>query len=219
MHTRDGIGNAHRRYHPCGIMFTGLIQHVGVVSEVRPRQEGIRLRIDPDEWSHEPTHGESISVNGCCLTVVDASRGGLEFDCVAQTLAKTTLGGLGPGQRVNLERALRASDFLGGHFVQGHVDGVGTVRSVQDRGGDYRLVIEVPSDVSAFLIPRGSITVDGVSLTLAGTDARTFEVALIPTTLDLTTLGDLRVGDPVNLEADVLAKTTVTWLERLHKDS
>lgn len=197
-------------------MFTGLVQAVGKIAEVRGGS-ATRLIIDPGGWDHHPEAGESISVSGCCLTLAaspsGAADGCLEFDVVAETLSRTTLGGCRAGSAVNLERSLRAADLLGGHFVQGHVDGVGVVQQVQT-GFDYRVAVRPPADLMPFITPKGSIAVDGVSLTIAALDPRagTFEVALVPTTLARTTLSALHPGDRVNLEADTLAKTIVHWV-------
>lgn len=198
-------------------MFTGLVQAVGEVVEVRRGAGGgARLLVDPRDWSHRPVHGESISISGCCLTLaepLEASGGRMAFDAVPETLAKTTLGGLGPGSAVNLERSLMASDLMGGHAVQGHVDGVGVMEMVRT-GADYRITVRPPAGLMAYIVPKGSIAVDGVSLTVAEVDAAagTFSVALIPTTLAITTLGRAREGDRCNLEADIMAKTVVHYL-------
>ncbi len=194
-------------------MFTGLVQAVGVISETQPSDAGRRIVIDPAPWDHRPAPGESISVSGVCLSMVGDFDGRLVFDAVPETLAKTTLGALNPGDRVNLERSLAAGDLLGGHVVQGHVDGVGVVERVET-GSEHRVRVAAPPEVAPYLIPKGSISVEGVSLTLASVDADAFfEIALIPVTLDDTTLGALAPGSRVNLEADQLAKTVATLLE------
>ncbi len=194
-------------------MFTGLIQAVGVVRSAEPCATGRRLVIDPAGWEHRPAAGESISVSGACLTQAGEFTGELVFDVVPETLAKTTLGGLSEGSRVNLERSLAAGDLIGGHFVQGHVDGVGIVERVETEG-EWRVRIGAPEAVAGYLVAKGSITVEGVSLTLAAVDGDSFEIALIPTTLEETTLDALAAGDRVNLEADMLAKTVAALLER-----
>jgi riboflavin synthase len=199
-------------------MFTGLIQHVGVVSEIVPIDTGLVLVIDPLGWKHRPREGDSIAVNGCCLTVATdpgiVPDGQLMFDCVRQTLEVTSLGRLREGDRVNLEHALRPTDFLGGHVVQGHVDGVGQVESVMSDPMEHRVRIRAPRSIAEYLIDKGSITVDGVSLTLARVGPEWFEVALIPTTLEVTTLSALQPERVVNLEVDLIAKTVVSWLRR-----
>jgi riboflavin synthase len=185
-------------------MFTGLVREVGRVVSFA---DG-RLRI---ESQLAAAIGDSVSINGCCLTVVDGDRRTLAFDAVSETLARTTLGRLEPGAGVNLEPALRAGEPLGGHYVQGHVDGVGRVRSVESEGEGQRAWFDAPPDVLRYCVEKGSVTVDGVSLTVAGLDDKGFAVALVPHTLAVTTLGALQRGNEVNLEADALAK----YVERL----
>lgn len=194
-------------------MFTGLVQAVGVITETAPSPAGRRLVIDPGAWEHRPAPGESICVSGVCLTQVGEFSGQLVFDAVPETLSRTTLGDLAAGSRVNLERSLAAGDLIGGHFVQGHVDGVGVVERVET-GDEHRIRIACPPEVAPYLVPKGSIGFAGVSLTLATVDDASFEVALIPVTLEETTLADLKPGDRVNLEADTLAKTVATLLEK-----
>jgi len=180
-------------------VFTGLVREVGRVASF---QEG-RLRI---ESQLAAAIGDSVSINGCCLTVVDGDRRTLAFDAVPETLARSTIGHLEPGAGVNLEPALRAGEPLGGHYVQGHVDGVGRVRSVEPEADGRRAWFDAPPDVLRYCVEKGSIAVDGVSLTVAGLDGEGFAVALVPHTLAVTTLGALEPGNEVNLEADVLAK-------------
>lgn len=196
-------------------MFTGIVQAMGSAREVLRTPGGVRLVIDPGDWDHRPEVGESIAVGGCCLTLAApvGSRGGWVFDVVAETLAKTTLGSLAAGSRVNLERSLRAAEFMGGHVVQGHVDGVGVVERVQT-GGDWRVRVRPPGPLMEFMVPKGSVTIEGVSLTLAVVEPGSglIEVALIPTTLEKTTLADLKAGAGVNIEADVFTKTVVHWV-------
>ena len=158
--------------------------------------------------------GDSIAVNGVCLTVVAHVDGTLAFDAVPETLARTSLGALDQGSRVNLEPALRAGDALGGHYVQGHVDGVGTVRSVEPEGDGKRMWFDAPAEIDRYVVEKGSIAVQGTSLTVAATDETGFAVALIPHTLEATTLGALAPGDRVNLEVDVLAKYVEKLLPR-----
>jgi riboflavin synthase len=203
-------------------MFTGLIQHVGEVLEVAATGAGSVLRVMPPGtgvpgWECPVTLGESISVSGCCLTVVEASES-LAFDVVPETLSQTTLGGLQPSDRVNLERSLRADSLLGGHLVQGHVDGVEEVLSVSPEGAsDRRVRISAASIDGDAVVSKGSITVDGVSLTVAATGDGWFEVALVPTTLAETTLGHVSPGDAVNIETDILARTVAHVLRRMGK--
>ncbi len=159
--------------------------------------------------------GESVAVNGACLTVAEPARGELQFDVVPETLGKTNLGLLKAGDRVHVERSLRVGDRIDGHFVQGHVDGTANVVRQVSADGDWRLVLEASAALMKYIIPKGSVTLDGVSLTIAAVREREFEVALIPTTLQLTNLGGLAIGWPVNLECDILTKTVVATLERL----
>jgi riboflavin synthase len=196
-------------------MFTGLVQAVGTVAEARPSAAGLRLVIDPGAWPHRAAHGESISVSGVCLTHTGTESDRLlAFDAVAETLGKTTLGGLKPGSRVNLEHAVRADTLMGGHFVQGHVDAVGKVEAVNADERDWRVTFSAPPAVMECIVPTGSVCIDGVSLTVAGVESggRRFWVALIPTTLELTTLRGLSVGDGVNIETDMIARTVVNFM-------
>jgi riboflavin synthase len=199
-------------------VFTGLVREVGrVVSLDLASDDTVRLRI---ESSLTAAIGDSVSINGCCLTVVDGDRRTLAFDAVPETVARSTLGRLEAGAGVNLEPALRAGEALGGHYVQGHVDGVGNVRSVEPEGDGRRVWIDPPAEVLRYCVEKGSIAVDGVSLTIADLDDEGFAVALIPHTLAATTLGALQPGDEVNLEADVLAKYVerLAGLRSLHGD-
>jgi riboflavin synthase len=182
-------------------VFTGIVREVGRVASF----DGRRLVVDAANT--HAAEGDSVAVDGVCLTAVDGSR--LAFDVVDETLSRTTLGGLAPGDPVNLEPALRAGEPLGGHIVQGHVDGLGRVRSTGEQ-----VWIDAPPGLGRYLVEKGSITVDGVSLTVAAVDGGGFAVALVPHTLEVTTLGALEPGDPVNLEVDVLAKYVEKLLPR-----
>lgn len=188
-------------------VFTGLVREVGTVESV----DGGRIKIAAQTTA---AVGDSIAVVGVCLTVVAAGNGTLAFDAVPETLGRTNLGALKPGSRVNLEPALRAGDALGGHMVQGHVDGVGEVRNVALEGDGKRIWFDAPSELRRYTVEKGSIAVDGVSLTVAATDDEGFAVALIPHTLAATTLDALRPKDAVNLEVDVLAKYVENLLPR-----
>lgn len=190
-------------------MFTGLVQAVGSVVALDGRR--LSIQIPSGVWEDPIQIGESIAVDGCCVTVV-ALGSELQFDLSEETLARTAFGGLEAGSRVNLERALRVGDRLGGHFVQGHVDGVGTVLSRSPPDGSETFRFRVPADGAKFLIDKGSITVNGVSLTVIAPSGSAFDVAVIPHTLGETTLGDLAVGSPVNIEYDVLAKHVAALL-------
>lgn len=200
-------------------MFTGIVQAKGRIAGIDRNDFGARLRVDgrgwPDPAIYKPAHGDSICVSGVCLTVVEAADGVLGFDVIAETLAKSSLGDLKPGDTVNLEPPVTASQPLGGHFMQGHVDGVGEVTDIKADGEEHRVTVKPPAELMAYVIPKGSIAIDGISLTLAEVHDDRFEVALIPTTLDLTTLGDTTVGRRVNLEADIISKTVVHQLQRL----
>ena len=192
-------------------MFTGIVRERGRVASVEGDGNGIRIRLDAPLTAAEVAIGDSVSLNGCCLTVVETADGTLAFDAVPETLARSSLDGLEAGSELNVESSLRAGDPLGGHYVQGHVDGVGTVRSVEPEGDGRRIWFDAPSEVLRYCVDKGSVAVDGVSLTIAGLDQNGFAVALIPHTLSATTLGTLEAGARVNLEADVLAK----YVERL----
>lgn len=196
-------------------MFTGIVQTMGVVRSVRRGSTAARLALDAPALARPIPLGASIAVNGVCLTVAVADDSRLEFDVVPETLSRSTLGSLHVGARVNLERSLRAGDGLDGHMVQGHVDGTARVESIQTAGGGHVLRFRADDELIAYLIPKGAIAVDGVSLTIAEVEAGTFSVALIPTTLAATTLGLLQVGDRVNIETDILARTVVTTLRRM----
>jgi riboflavin synthase len=182
-------------------MFTGIVRELGTVVSF----DDSRLVVAAADTAASAAVGDSVAVAGVCLTVVEAD-GPLAFDVVPETLARTALGRLEPGSPVNLEASLRVGDRLGGHVVQGHVDAVGRVRSVTPEGEGCRVWVDAPDAVVRYCIEKGSIAVDGVSLTVAAFDDEGFEVALIPHTLAVTTLGSLEPGDQVNLEADVLGK-------------
>jgi len=192
-------------------VFTGLVREQGRVESVDGDADGVRLVVAAPATGAGAAVGDSIAVSGVCLTVIAAGDGTLAFDAVPETLRRSSLGRLRPGDAVNLEPALRAGEPLGGHYVQGHVDAVGHIRSVAAEGGGRRVWIDAPADVLRYLVDKGSIAVEGVSLTVAGLDERGFAVALVPHTLAETTFGTLTDGAPVNLEVDVLAK----YVERL----
>jgi riboflavin synthase len=187
-------------------MFTGIIEELGVVSGIKPLHEAVRLSIQGPEVTHGAKEGDSISVNGVCLTVVTNKHGVFTADVMLQTLANTALGGLQRGSQVNLERAVTPATRLGGHIVQGHVDGTAEIIS-RTPSEHWELVkISLPAQLNRYLVDKGSITVDGISLTVAEVDATSFTVSLIPETLARTTLGFKQPGDTVNLEVDVIAK-------------
>jgi riboflavin synthase len=192
-------------------VFTGLVRDLGRVVSF----DGGRLTVAAPATAAAAELGDSVAIDGVCLTVVALDGGTLSFDAVPETLARTALSSLDRDSRVNLEPALRAGDPLGGHYVQGHVDGVGTVRSLEPEGAGKRIWIETPADLLRYVVEKGSIAVQGASLTVAATDGAGFAVALIPHTLEVTTLGALMPRDRVNLEVDVLAK----YVEKLIKAS
>jgi riboflavin synthase len=191
-------------------MFTGLIAELGSVAEVRRDEDGATLKI-ATALAGELQEGDSIAVNGVCLTAVEIDRDSFQAQAMHETLERSSLAQLRPGARVNLELALRAQDRLGGHVVQGHVDAVGLIESVDEDGFARRVRVSAPVDVLRYVVEKGSIAVDGVSLTVAELNHDSFTVSLIPETLERTTLGSAAPGAPVNLEVDVLAK----YVERL----
>jgi riboflavin synthase len=193
-------------------MFTGIVEKTVAVVGLASTAKFQRLTLASD-WRDVKT-GESIAVNGCCLTVAQVLQDKLEFDVIAETLEKTNLGSLKAGDHVNVERSLRIGDRLDGHFVQGHVDGKALLLDAKFDDEQGRLTLEAPFSLAKYLIPKGSVALDGVSLTIASVKGNVFEVALIPTTIKLTTIGQKQPGWNFNLEADVLSKTIVSWLER-----
>ena len=194
-------------------MFTGIVRERGRIASLEEGPDGVRLEISAPQTASQLGIGDSVSVSGACLTATAVSNGSFSVTAVAETLSRTTLGRLSAEDDVNLETAARVGDPLGGHFVQGHVDGLGRVASV---GDDGRVWIEAGPEILRYCVEKGSIAVDGVSLTIAGLREGAFEVALIPHTLEVTTLGALEPGDEVNLEVDVLAK----YVEKLtHRDT
>jgi riboflavin synthase len=192
-------------------VFTGLIREVGHVAGVEGGDGGVRLEIEAPLISVGAALGDSVAINGVCLTVVAVDGNRLAFDAVPETLSRSSLGRLVAGSPVNLEPSLRAGDALGGHYVQGHVDGVGAVRTVEAEGDGRRIWFDAPADLLRYVVEKGSIAIEGTSLTIAALDDSGFAVALIPHTLEVTTFGSLKPDDPVNLEVDVLAK----YVERL----
>lgn len=191
-------------------MFSGLIADLGRVGEIEQGPDGARIRIETG-LAPEVATGDSVAVNGCCLTATVVGDNHFDADAMNQTLELTSLGTLAPGSPVNLELALRADQRLGGHIVQGHVDGRGEVLSLTNDGFSVRLAVVLPEELSRYVIPQGSITIEGVSLTVTTCSPGRLEVALIPETRERTTLGRLEPGDPVNLECDVIAR----YVERM----
>jgi riboflavin synthase len=190
-------------------MFTGIVEARGLV-----RSANGRLQVEAGPIAEDVAIGDSVAVNGVCLTVAERGEDGLIFDLAGETLDRTTLGGLSAGDPVNLERPVTLLTRLGGHLVQGHVDGVGTIEHVEEEQGGTTVRISIPESLRAYLVEKGSIAVDGVSLTVAGLEEASFTVALVPHTLAATTLGVIERGDLVNLEVDVLAKYVESLLER-----
>ncbi len=195
-------------------MFTGIVEELGQVSHIEPLTEAVRLSVRGPEVAGDARAGDSIAVNGVCLTVVTNKKGVFTADVMLQTLANTALGSLKVGTRVNLERAVTPATRLGGHIVQGHVDGTGEILS-RTPSEHWELVrISLPFELNRYLVDKGSITVDGISLTVAEMDAESFTVSLIPETLARTTLGFKQPGESVNLEVDVIAK----YVEKMVKN-
>lgn len=193
-------------------MFTGIVRELGrVASAAAAEGGGLALVVEASDTAAELATGDSISINGVCLTAEAVADGRVTLHAVPETLARTTLGSLTAGDAVNVEPALRAGEPLGGHHVQGHVDGVGRVRAVEEEGGGLRVVVEAPPEILRYCVEKGSIALDGVSLTVAALGPDAFSVVLVPHTLAVTTLGDLAPEREVNLEVDVLAK----YVERL----
>lgn len=200
-------------------MFTGLVEGQGTIRGIRPEGTAIRLDVDvPERLSGDCAIGDSVAINGCCLTVVGIRGLGWTFEAGAETLSKSNLGALTPGDLVNLERALPVDGRLGGHFVQGHVDGVGTVERIERDGQWVYQWFRVQEQLTRQMVAKGSVAVDGVSLTLVDVERDRFSVALIPHTLDVTTLGRRRVGDAVNIETDILGKYVHKLLEGERRD-
>jgi riboflavin synthase len=186
-------------------MFTGIIRELGRVDSIDAGEDGARLRISA-ELSSELEDGDSVAVNGACLTATSTGNGAFEADVMKQTLSLTTLGELSPESTVNLELPLRPTDRIGGHVVQGHVDGTATVAEVAEEGFAKRLRLELPDELHPYVVDRGSIAIEGVSLTVASLTETGLEVSLIPETLERTTLGRVELGDRLNVECDVLAR-------------
>lgn len=193
-------------------MFTGLIEAIGEVAEIKPTPAGFRLRLTAP-IAAEMAPGDSISVNGVCLTAVSSDDSGFHADISPETARVTALGSLRRGALVNLERPLRADARLGGHFVQGHVDATGTIEEIRPDGESFWLTVRYPALLAPYIVRKGSIAVDGISLTVAGLDERRFDVQIIPYTWTHTNLHLAKAGDPVNLECDILGKYVVRVAE------
>ena len=192
-------------------MFTGIVRELGLVVEAEEAGGGRALSVRAPATAARARVGDSVAINGCCLTATEIADGTMRFHAVPETIARSTLGTLEPDEEVNVEPAIRAGEELGGHYVQGHVDAVGRIRSVDAEGQGLRVVVEAPDAVLRYCVEKGSVTVEGVSLTVAEVADDAFAVALVPHTLEATTLSAIQPGLAVNLEADVLAK----YVERL----
>jgi riboflavin synthase len=197
-------------------VFTGIIEELGVVEAVEPVQGGARLRLAARLVTGDLKEGDSVSVSGVCLTAVDLRKGGFAADVSPETLKRSTLAGLTPGAMVNLERALTPTARMGGHIVQGHVDGVGEIESLEPSGAEgWWMWVRAPEELSRYLAFKGSVAIDGISLTIAEVEGCRIAVAVIPHTIQQTTLKHRRAGDRVNIETDVLAKYVEKLLETL----
>ncbi|WP_417739337.1 riboflavin synthase [Rosistilla oblonga] len=194
-------------------MFTGLVEHLATVAQVLPQPPGKRIEVDAGPVAEGAQIGDSVAINGCCLTVIEIDGERLAFEAGEETLSRTVLGGLVAGSLVNLERALRAGDRLGGHYVSGHVDALGQLILREEDPPWAKLWFGVPPELTRQMASKGSVTVDGVSLTLVDVQGDRFSVALIPHTLQATTLGSRAIGDRVNIETDLLAKYVQRQLE------
>jgi riboflavin synthase len=198
-------------------MFTGLVQQVGMLAGKKPRGDGMSLVIRHQPWDAPLVIGESVAVQGACLTVTSIQSAEFTCDVLNETLKKTCLGEVASGTRVNLERALRADERLGGHIVTGHVDGLGTVVSYEQKGSDWILEVSCEESLLAGIVPKGSIAIDGVSLTIAALKSKSFTVHLIPHTVANTSLQGLKKGRSVNLETDIIGKYVKSYLGRMQE--
>jgi riboflavin synthase len=196
-------------------MFTGLIEAVCTVKSAHQSAGGLLLTIDLGKTAGESRTGDSIAVNGVCLTIARQEGTLVSFDLSAETLAKSALGRLKPSSQVNVERAMKASDRFGGHFVQGHVDGTATIEAIDRRGGFADMRFAAGTELLDGMVVKGSVAVDGISLTIAGIGPGSFSVAVIPETLERTTLGKAKIGDFVNVETDIIVKTVKSQLEKI----
>ena len=192
-------------------MFTGIVEELGRVRSIERRGEGVRMTVEARAVTEGAREGDSIAVNGVCLTALDVRRDSFAADGSRETLQRSTLGTLRPGSPVNLERAVTPATRLGGHIVQGHVDARGHFLSAEEHGGSWTVRVAYPPEVARYLVFKGSVAVEGISLTIAGLNAEYFEIAIIPKTWAVTNLSTLRAGDAVNLEADIIAK----YVERI----
>ena len=202
-------------------MFTGIIEEVGRIAEIKAAGKQRRLTVNCSKLARELKPGDSISVSGVCLTAVDMTKDSFIADLAQETWARTSFSRLKPGAMVNLELPMKADGRFGGHIVQGHVDGTGTIISLQPiaGGSDRRLTIQVPSELTRYIVAKGSLTIEGISLTVAAIDGIDVQIAIIPHTAEVTNLKSLKTGDPVNLEVDVLAKYVEKMLAERQPDA
>ena len=198
-------------------MFSGIIEKIGTVVQKKKKRSGVRLWVQTEPWPDQLDLGESISTSGVCLTVVEVNDDVFSVDVVPETLRDTTIQHWKVGTQVNLERSLRAMDRLGGHLVSGHVDGVGKIKRKIKRGGSCRLAVGIPPSIIRYFVPKGSIAIDGISLTIQKLNSDSVEVAIIPETVRATTIGSKKVGDFVNLEIDMMAKEVYHFVEKLQR--
>jgi len=196
-------------------MFTGLIEKVCTVSSVSNNADSMRLTIDLDSLANDAKIGDSIAINGTCLTIVKLAGSRADFDVSGETLAISTVGSLKPSAKVNAERAMKASSRFGGHFVQGHIDGKAAIKAITNKGKFRDVTFAAAADLLDMMIPKGSVAVDGISLTIAAVDQQGFTVAIIPETWNNTNLANSRVGDIVNIETDIITKTVKKQLEKI----
>lgn len=200
------------------IVFTGIIRHTGTVMRFQPAPTGARLTLGAPKLAGVVANGDSIAVNGVCLTAAGVHEALIEFDVIDETLRRSTLASVRNGKRVNLERSLCVGDTVDGHFVQGHIDGTARLQRRDTQSGQHVLWFDPEPQLVSCIIPKGSIAIDGVSLTIAEVAKNSFSVAVIPTTIELTTLTDLRVDDRVNIETDIIARAVVHRLDMLSQD-
>jgi riboflavin synthase len=196
-------------------MFTGLIEAVCTVKSVRRSEGTMLLTVDLGELAGDSRIGDSIAINGACLTIAKLEGGLATFELSGETLARSTLGKLKPSSQVNVERAIKAADRFGGHFVQGHIDGTAIIKAIDKRGRFADIKFDAEAELLDAMVAKGSVAVDGISLTIAGIDPNSFTVALIPETLKKTTLSRVKIGDAVNIETDIIVKTIKTQLEKI----
>jgi len=196
-------------------MFTGLIEAICVVKSARPNAGGVSLTVELGNLAEQCKIGDSIAMNGVCLTVAELTGSLATFELSTETLARSTLGKLKPSSKVNVEQAMKPTDRFGGHFVQGHVDGTATIKAIKRQGDFADIEFAAPPELLSQMVVKGSVAVDGISLTTAGLNRSSFSVALIPQTLKKTTLGTAKVGDTVNIETDIIVKTIKSYLDKI----